>query len=65
MGTIAIFRGRLRMKNRVTGYDRKNIFDRTRLSRYDLDMPEYIFDTKGLWLRIDKDTRNDMESSRL
>ncbi|MCG2814046.1 MAG: DEAD/DEAH box helicase, partial [Thermodesulfovibrionales bacterium] len=59
---LEVFRGRLRMKNRVTGYDRKNIFDRTRLSRHDLDMPEYIFDTEGLWLRIDKDTENDMES---
>lgn len=62
MGSLEVFRGRLRMKNRVTGYERKNIFDRTRLSRHDLDMPEYIFDTEGLWLRIDKDTENDMES---
>ncbi|MDP1758479.1 MAG: DUF1998 domain-containing protein, partial [Thermodesulfovibrionales bacterium] len=61
MGSLEVFRGRLRMKNRVTGYDRKNIFDRTRLSRHDLDMPEYIFDTEGLWLRIDKDTENDMK----
>jgi DEAD/DEAH box helicase domain-containing protein len=60
--SMKVFRGRLRMKNRVTGYDRKNIFDRTRLSRHDLDMPEYVFDTEGLWLRIDKDTENDMES---
>ncbi|MCX5717645.1 MAG: DEAD/DEAH box helicase [Nitrospirae bacterium] len=62
IGSLKVFRGRLRMKNRVIGYDRKNIFDRTRLSRHDLDMPEYIFDTEGLWLRIDKDTENDMES---
>ena len=33
MRNITIFRGNLRMKNRVTGYDRKNIFDRTRLSK--------------------------------
>lgn len=62
MGSLEVFRGRLRMKNRVTGYERKNIFNRTRLSRHDLDMPEYIFDTEGLWLRIDKDTENNMES---
>ncbi|HBG92829.1 MAG TPA: DEAD/DEAH box helicase [Nitrospiraceae bacterium] len=62
MRNLTIFRGMLRMKNRVTGYDRKNIFDRTRLSRHDLDMPEYIFDTEGLWLRIDKDTDNDMKA---
>jgi DEAD/DEAH box helicase domain-containing protein len=62
MRNLTIFRGMLRMKNRVAGYDRKNIFDRTRLSRHDLDMPEYIFDTEGLWLRIDKDTENNMKS---
>ncbi|HBR22097.1 MAG TPA: DEAD/DEAH box helicase [Nitrospiraceae bacterium] len=62
IGRQEIFRGRLRMKNRVTGYDRKNIFDRTKLSRHDLDMPEYVFDTEGLWLTIDKDTENDMGS---
>ena len=62
LGSMEVFRGRLRMKNRVTGYDRKNIFDRTRLSRHDLNMPEYIFDTEGLWLRIDKDTEDDMKA---
>jgi len=62
MKHLEVFRGRLRMKNRVTGYDRKNIFDRTRLSRHDLNMPEYIFDTEGLWLRIDKDTEDDMKA---
>ena len=62
MKNLNIFRGTLRMKNRVVGYDKKNIFDRTRISRHDLDMPEYIFETEGLWLKIDKDTEDAIES---
>ncbi|MCL4476979.1 MAG: DEAD/DEAH box helicase [Nitrospirae bacterium] len=54
--------GTLRMKNRVTGYEKKNIFDRTRISRHDLEMPEYTFETEGLWIAIDKDTENSIES---
>jgi len=62
MRNLTVFRGMLRMKNRVTGYDKKNIFDRMRLSRHDLEMPEYVFETEGLWLKIDKDIENDMKS---
>ncbi len=54
--------GSLRMTNRVTGYEKKNIFDRTRLSRHELEMPEYRFDSEGLWIPIDKDTENAIES---
>ncbi|HTP04764.1 MAG TPA: DEAD/DEAH box helicase [Nitrospirota bacterium] len=54
--------GTLRMTNRVTGYERKNIFDRTRISRHDLEMPEYHFDSEGLWIAIDRDTQTSLES---
>ena len=48
--------GTLRMTNRVTGYERKNIFDRTRISRHELEMPEYAFESEGLWIPMDRDT---------
>lgn len=54
--------GALRMTNRVTGYERKNIFDRTKISRHDLEMPEYLFDSEGLWIAIDRDTQTSLES---
>ncbi len=60
---LDVYRGTLRMKNRVTGYDKKNIFDRTRISRHELDMPEYVFETEGLWLKIDEGTRIRIESN--
>jgi DEAD/DEAH box helicase domain-containing protein len=53
--------GTLRMKNRVTGYEKKNVFDRTRISRHRLDMPEYSFETEGLWIMIDASTQEAME----
>ncbi|HYA26685.1 MAG TPA: Zn-binding domain-containing protein, partial [Thermodesulfovibrionales bacterium] len=53
--------GSLRMTNRITGYERKNIFDRTRISRHELEMPEYTFDTEGLWIKIDRDIQTSLE----
>jgi DEAD/DEAH box helicase domain-containing protein len=58
MGKFTVSRGTMRMTSRVTGYERKNIFDRTRISRHELEMPEYAFDTEGLWIRIDRDTED-------
>ena len=54
--------GTLRMSQRVSGYERRNIFDRTRLSRHDLEMPEYVFDSEGMWIEIDKKTGDLTES---
>lgn len=62
MRKFTISRGTLRMKNRVIGYDRKDIFNRTRISRHDLDMPEYIFETEGLWFKIDEDIQVAIEN---
>jgi DEAD/DEAH box helicase domain-containing protein len=54
--------GALRMTNRVTGYEKKNIFDRTKISKHDLEMPEYRFDSEGLWIGVDQDTQTSLES---
>ena len=62
MRKFTISRGTLRMKNRIIGYDRKDIFNRTRISRHDLDMPEYVFETEGLWMKIDEDTQVAIEN---
>ncbi|MBI5205827.1 MAG: DUF1998 domain-containing protein [Nitrospirae bacterium] len=60
--SLEVHRGMLRMKNRVIGYDRKDIFNRARISRHDLDMPEYIFETEGLWIKIDEGTQAAIEN---
>lgn len=53
--------GEIRMTQRVIGYERRNIFDRTRLSRHELTMPEYNFDTEGLWIEIEKALASSIE----
>ncbi|MFN3395894.1 MAG: DEAD/DEAH box helicase [Thermodesulfovibrionales bacterium] len=55
--------GEIRMTQRVIGYERRNIFDRTRLSRHELTMPEYTFDTEGLWIEIEKALASSIEGS--
>lgn len=62
LGNLEIFRGVLRIKNRVVGYERKNIFDRTRISRHELDMPEHVFMTHGIWIKIDEKIQQEIES---
>jgi DEAD/DEAH box helicase domain-containing protein len=54
--------GGLRTTQKITGYDKKRIFDRTRISRHSLDMPEYVFRTEGLWIRINEETESFIES---
>jgi DEAD/DEAH box helicase domain-containing protein len=54
--------GAIRMTHKVTGYDRKRIFDRVRISTHDLTLPEYVFETEGVWTVIDRNTKADIES---
>lgn len=62
LGRFTVHWGTLRMTNRVTGYERKNIFDRTRISRHELEMPQYTFDSEGLWIQIDRDAESSILS---
>ncbi|MEW6587457.1 MAG: Zn-binding domain-containing protein, partial [Nitrospirota bacterium] len=55
--------GGLKTTQRITGYEKKRIFDRVKLSRHSLDMPEHVFETEGLWIIIDGDTESFIESN--
>jgi DEAD/DEAH box helicase domain-containing protein len=59
---FSVYWGILKTTQKITGYEKKRIFDRTRISRYDLDMPEYVFETEGLWIKIDKAIQSFIES---
>ena len=59
---FSIHWGVLRTTQKITGYDRKRIFDRTRISRHSLDMPEYVFETEGLWISISEEIQSFIES---
>ena len=54
--------GTFKTTQRIIGYEKKRIFDRVRISRHDLDMPEYIFETEGLWIKIDRAIQSFIES---
>ena len=60
--SFSVHWGTLKTTQRITGYEKKRIFDRVRISRYSLDMPEYIFETEGLWIMIDKATQSFIEA---
>jgi DEAD/DEAH box helicase domain-containing protein len=54
--------GSLKTTQRVIGYEKKRIFDRVRISRHSLSLPEYIFETDGLWIKIESDKKHFIES---
>ena len=62
-GRIEFSWGALRMTHKISGYDKKRIFDRVRISTHSLDLPEYQFETEGVWTVIDRTTKTQIESS--
>jgi DEAD/DEAH box helicase domain-containing protein len=57
----SLYEGRLRIRHQVVGYERKNFYDREVISTHELRMPEYLFETDGLWVRIDKSVMEKLE----
>jgi DEAD/DEAH box helicase domain-containing protein len=60
--SLSVYWGDLKTTQKIIGYEKKRIFDRVRLSRHGLDMPDYVFETEGLWIKIDTATRTAIES---
>ncbi len=54
--------GNVQMTHKTIGYDKKRIFDRVRISRHTIEMPDYVFETEGLWIRIDNPTQSFIEA---
>ncbi|MEJ2255112.1 MAG: DEAD/DEAH box helicase [Nitrospirota bacterium] len=52
---FSLHEGSLSMRYRVVGYDKKGLFDGRSLGRSRLEMPEYGFDTEGIWLILAED----------
>jgi DEAD/DEAH box helicase domain-containing protein len=44
--------GRLKVTERITGYETRRIFGQDRIGSYPLDLPPHVFETQGLWLEI-------------
>ncbi|MBN1356212.1 DEAD/DEAH box helicase [bacterium] len=45
-----VYRGRLRVRERVAAYRIRRIFTGELISTHELDLPELIFETRGIWL---------------
>jgi DEAD/DEAH box helicase domain-containing protein len=54
--------GAMRITRRITGYDKKRVWDRARISSHDLDLPDYVFETEGIWTVVDSATHGAIET---
>jgi DEAD/DEAH box helicase domain-containing protein len=61
-GDIGFSWGAMRITRRITGYDKKRVWDRVRISSHDLDLPDYVFETEGIWTVIDRKASDMIEA---
>ncbi len=61
---IPLCRGRLQITERVIAFDKKRSYDNVKISTVQLDLPEHVFETEGLWFIIDNVTQEAIESSK-
>jgi DEAD/DEAH box helicase domain-containing protein len=57
--------GRLKVTDQVTGYEKRHIYGKHRISVIPLDLPPIVFETEGLWFAIPKRIADDVATERL
>jgi DEAD/DEAH box helicase domain-containing protein len=57
--------GRLKVTEKVTGYQRLNNATRRVIATLPLELPEQIIETEGLWLEIAEDIQHRLEAAQL
>ena len=55
--------GRLKVTERVTGFEKRRIFGQDRIGSYPLDLPPHTFETQGLWFEIPEALRDHVKFS--
>jgi len=55
--------GRLKVTERVTGFEKRRIFGQDRIGSYPLDLPPHTFETQGLWFEIPERIRDHVKYS--
>ncbi len=55
--------GRLKVTERVTGFEKRRIFGQDRIGSYPLDLPPHTFETQGLWVEIPEPLRDHVKFS--
>ncbi|HEU4401083.1 MAG TPA: Zn-binding domain-containing protein, partial [Candidatus Polarisedimenticolia bacterium] len=51
-GSLRASLGRLRVREELTGYEKRRLFGRDRLGLHDLTLPPLTFETVGLWITL-------------
>ncbi|EPR34406.1 DEAD/DEAH box helicase domain protein [Alkalidesulfovibrio alkalitolerans DSM 16529] len=59
-----VFLGRLRVTERITGYEKRRAGDNGLLTLVPLDMPPLVFETEGLWFEIPRAVQQATEDTR-
>lgn len=62
---IAVQRGRLRISDQVTGYEKRAIKNGQLLGVVPLDFPPMIFETEGFWFQIPPSAQEYVEKARM
>lgn len=62
---VEVFFGKLKVRERVTGYQKKNIHTHKLISTTPLDLPEQIIETEGVWFNIPRDIVAKTEGEKL
>ncbi len=59
----SVFLGRLRITDRITGYERRHVRGQRLLNIVPLDLPPQVFETEGLWIEIPNEVRKATEKA--
>jgi DEAD/DEAH box helicase domain-containing protein len=59
-GPLRATLGRLKVTERITGYEKRRLHGRDRLGVYELTLPPLMFETVGLWLTIPESIQEDV-----
>ncbi|HTU02114.1 MAG TPA: Zn-binding domain-containing protein, partial [Candidatus Sulfotelmatobacter sp.] len=57
--------GRLKVTERITGFDKRRILGQDRIGSYPLDLPPNVFETQGLWFEVPEALRDHVKASGL
>ncbi|BCL60797.1 hypothetical protein DGMP_14900 [Desulfomarina profundi] len=62
---LTVSLGRVKVMEKVTGYQKKNKRTQRTMSTIDLDLPEQTIETEGIWFDVEQETRTYLEEKKL
>lgn len=65
VGRTTVWRGRLRITETITGYEKRAVSGNRLLTIVPLDFPSHVFETEGLWIAVPDAVRQELEEELL